>query len=60
MKKKMSLDSLEVKSFVTGDTQKVRGGIVQTEWCSGPPKYCSLNFCESADRECTVTEAPNC
>ena len=58
--KKMTLQSLEIKSFVTSEADVVRGGVVQTEWCSNGDKYCSINFCNTVRLTCTVTESPNC
>ncbi|MFA0964443.1 pinensin family lanthipeptide [Roseivirga sp. BDSF3-8] len=45
MKKKLSLDSLEVKSFVTkpeGSIQTIKGG--ETFACSEEPEFCNFTY----------------
>jgi len=68
MPKKMKIQGLEIKSFVTSleNETAVKGGIVATEWCSNGIVYCTLQTCtldtncQSKARTCTFTEAPNC
>jgi len=65
MKKALKINTLEVKSFVTGltDENSVKGGVVITEWCTQNIKLCQNTLdwsCQNtADWSCQ-TQAPVC
>ncbi len=64
MKKVLKISSLEVKSFVTGleNENGVKGGVVQTEWCTLNIKACENTqdwSCQTQDWSCQ-TQAPVC